>query len=132
MDEKTLVTTLSLLKMAADSELTGASLHLSDIEKNPKEINERGKEASKQPPATSKTEICCKTLAFLIVSCLVCVHLARVIREGKIFSFDRQAGGPRRFILTFKYYPPSTGFIEVKCYSKHLYFNSNKVKYPVC
>lgn len=69
-------------KMAADSELTGASLHLSDIEKNPKEMNERGREVSKQQPTTSRTEICCKTLAFLIVLCLVCVHLARVIREG--------------------------------------------------
>ena len=70
--------------MAADSELTGATLHLSDIEKNPKEMNERGKDAPKQLPTTSRTEICCKTLAFLIVLSLVCVHLARVIREGKI------------------------------------------------
>ena len=75
--------TTSLKKMAADSERTGATLHLSDIEKNPKEMDERGKEASKQQPTTSRTEICCKTLAFLIVLCLVCVHLARVIREGK-------------------------------------------------
>lgn len=69
--------------MAADLEPTGGTLHLSDIEKNPKEMNERGKEASKQQPTTSKTEICCKTLAFLIVFCLICVHLARVIREGE-------------------------------------------------
>ena len=78
--------------MAADSELAG-TLHLSDIEKNPKEMNERGKEASKQQPATSKTEIFCKTLAFLIVLCLVCVHLARVIREGKHLSDILNAGG---------------------------------------
>ena len=72
----------SLDKMAADSERTGGTLHLSDIEKNPKEMNERGREASKQHPTTSKTEICCKIVAFLIVLCLVCVHLSRVIREG--------------------------------------------------
>lgn len=82
LDGKRLVTS-SLKKMAADSESTRGTLHLSDIEKNPKEMNERGKEASKQQPTTSKTEIFCKTLAFLIVLCLVCVHLARVIREGK-------------------------------------------------
>ena len=102
LDEKTLVTTLSLLKMAADSESNASTtLHLSDIEKNPKEMNDRGKEASKQPPATSRIEICCKTLAFLIVLCLVCVHLARVIREGKIFL--RQKSRPAETC----YYLPS-------------------------
>ena len=65
------------------SEMTGPVLHLSDVEKNPKEYGERGKDPSKQSTAASMIEIFCKTLAFLIVLCLFCVHLARVLREGK-------------------------------------------------
>ncbi|KAJ7390613.1 N-acetylneuraminate 9-O-acetyltransferase [Desmophyllum pertusum] len=68
--------------MAVGSELTGATLHLSDVEQNPKEMIERKKDAPKQLPVTSRIEICCKTVAFLIVLCLICVHLARVNREG--------------------------------------------------
>ncbi|KAM7442313.1 N-acetylneuraminate 9-O-acetyltransferase [Porites harrisoni] len=64
------------------SEENGAILHLSDVEKNSKELNERGKDALKPPTAASKIEILCKTLAFLIVLCLFCIHLARVLREG--------------------------------------------------
>lgn len=69
--------------MAVDSEVTSATLHLSDVEQNPKEMIERKKDAPKQLPVTSRIEICCKTVAFLIVLCLICVHLARVNREGK-------------------------------------------------
>ncbi|CAH3181841.1 unnamed protein product, partial [Porites evermanni] len=64
------------------SEENGAILHLSDVEKNSKELNERGKDALKPPTAASKIEILCKTLAFLVVLCLFCIHLARVLREG--------------------------------------------------
>ena len=70
--------------MAGNPSDTGLLLHLSDVEKNPKELNEREKNASKQSTATSRIEIFCKTLAFLIVLCLFCVHLARVLREGKL------------------------------------------------
>ena len=72
-----------IFKMAVHlSEENGAILHLSDVEKNSKELNERGKDALKPPTAASKIEILCKTLAFLIVLCLFCIHLARVLREG--------------------------------------------------
>ena len=66
------------------SEKTGPVLHLSDVEKNPKEYNEHGKDPSKQSTAASRIEMCCKTLAFLIVICLFWVHLARVLRDGKL------------------------------------------------
>lgn len=66
------------------SEGNGAILHLSDVEKNSKELNEHGKDALKPPAAASRIEILCKTVAFLIVLCLVCVHLARVLREGTL------------------------------------------------
>ena len=70
--------------MAANLEVAVPVLHLSDVEKNPKEHNDRGKDPSKQSSAASKIEILCKTLAFLIVLCLCFVHLARVLREGKV------------------------------------------------
>ena len=74
-----------IFKMAVHlSEENGAILHLSDVEKNSKELNERGKDALKPPTAASKIEILCKTLAFLIVLCLFCIHLARVLREGTV------------------------------------------------
>lgn len=74
-----------IFKMAVHlSDENGAILHLSDVEKNSKELNERGKDALKPPTAASKIEILCKTLAFLIVLCLFCVHLARVLREGTV------------------------------------------------
>ena len=66
------------------SEENRAILHLSDVEKNSKELNEHGKDALKPPAAASRIEILCKTVAFLIVLCLVCVHLARVLREGTL------------------------------------------------
>ena len=66
------------------SEGNGAILHLSDVEKNSKELNEHGKDALKPPAAASRIEILCKTVAFLIVLCLFSVHLARVLREGTL------------------------------------------------
>ena len=83
VDDKGCWAEVSLFKMAVSVELSGATLHLSDVERNPKEVSERGKEAKKQQTGTSRIEICCKTLAFLIVVCLICVHFARVQREGK-------------------------------------------------
>lgn len=69
--------------MAVDfTEKTGPVLHLSDVEANPKQHDERAKDPSKKSTASSRIEILCKTVAFLIVLCLFCVHLARVLREG--------------------------------------------------
>ena len=96
VSEKSLGNKLLLSKMAVNPSETGLVLHLSDVERNPKELNERGKDATKQPTATSRIEILCKTLAFLIVLCLFCVHLARVLREGK----ERLTNGSR-FIRIF-------------------------------
>ena len=59
------------------------SIHLSDNEKKSKELDERGKDSAIQWPGSSRVEKLCKALAFLIVFCLFCVHLARVLREGK-------------------------------------------------
>lgn len=71
--------------MAVDfTEKTGPVLHLSDVEANPKQHDERAKDPSKKSTASSRIEILCKTVAFLIVLCLFCVHLARVLREGKL------------------------------------------------
>ncbi|XP_074628505.1 N-acetylneuraminate (7)9-O-acetyltransferase-like [Acropora palmata] len=70
------------------------SIHLSDNEKKSKEHDDRGKESAMQWPGSSRVEKLCKALAFLIVFCLFCVHLARVLREGsytcpKMFHFGR-------------------------------------------
>ena len=59
------------------------SIHLSDNEKKSKELDEREKVSAIQWPGSSRIEKLCKALAFLIVFCLFCVHLARVLREGK-------------------------------------------------
>ncbi|XP_015766711.1 PREDICTED: CAS1 domain-containing protein 1-like [Acropora digitifera] len=70
------------------------SMDLSDNEKKSKEHDDRGKESAMQWPGSSRVEKLCKTLAFLIVFCVFCVHLARVLREGsdtcpKMFHFGR-------------------------------------------
>ena len=59
------------------------SIHLSDNEKKSKEHDDRGKESAMQWPGSSRVEKLCKALAFLIVFCVFCVHLARVLREGR-------------------------------------------------
>ena len=68
------------------------SMHLCDNEKKSKESDDRGKDSAIQWPGSSRVEKLCKALAFLIVFCLFCVHLVRVLREGRPMHEDGVGG----------------------------------------